>query len=110
MRETEYGYRKRCGERALRESGLGHAIVRAASLNELLIEEGLHVKGLDESDLATCPDPSDDGADEESRAAGLTQEDIEGNRIHPRDVARTLVAALRAALRAGVSVKGLRKS
>ena len=102
MRETEFGYRKRCGEAALRESGIGHRIVRAASIDELLIEEGLEVQGLDEGDLVTTPDgEGEEGgaalatpSDVASRAAGLTQENLEDNRIHPRDIARTLVASL----------------
>ena len=101
-RETEFGYRKRCGEAALRESGIGHRIVRAASIDELLIEEGLEVQGLDEGDLVTTPDgEGEEGgaalatpSDVASRAAGLTQENLEDNRIHPRDIARTLVASL----------------
>ena len=102
-REMEFGYRKRCGEAALRESGIGHRIVRAASIDELLIEEGLEVQGLDEGDLITKPDgEGEEGgagalatpSDVASRAAGLTQENLEDNRIHPRDIARTLVASL----------------
>ena len=44
LRENEFGYRKRIGEEAVRASGLPHAIVQAASIDDVRTEEGLELK------------------------------------------------------------------
>lgn len=43
LQETEFGYRKRCGDQAVRESGLLHTIVHAPAIDERL-EEGLELQ------------------------------------------------------------------
>ena len=71
----------------MRGSGLESVILRAAMLDQLRLEEGLQVEsqpGVVAEDLA----PGSGGAD---GAAGVKQDQLRKNRIHPRDVARVLV-------------------
>ena len=90
LQENEFGYRKRMAEAGVRTSGLEAVIVRAAILDQLRLEEGLQVlnqPGVVAEELAA-------GGGEADGAAGVKQDQLRKNRIHPRDVARVLVGSL----------------
>jgi len=100
LQENEFGYRKRMGEAKVRTSGLEAVIVRAAILDQLRLEEGLQVlsqPGVVAEELAAG------GA--AGGAAGVQNEQLRKNRIHPRDVARVLVGCL-FGVEGGVSAGG----
>ena len=90
LQENEFGYRKRMGEARVRTSGLEAVILRAAILDQLRLEEGLQVlnqPGVVAEELAA-------GGGAADGAAGVKQDQLRKNRIHPRDVARVLVGSL----------------
>ena len=90
LQENEFGYRKRMGEARVRASGLEAVILRAAILDQLRLEEGLQVlnqPGVVAEELAA-------GGGAADGAAGVKQDQLRKNRIHPRDVARVLVGSL----------------
>jgi nucleoside-diphosphate-sugar epimerase len=86
-REMEFGYRKRMGEEAVRVSGLDHVILRSAELDQLRLEEGLAVQNCD-GVVAEAMTGAGAGS------AGVADKEKKYNRIHPRDLARVLVACL----------------
>lgn len=101
LQENEFGYRKRMGEAKVRTSGLEAVIVRAAILDQLRLEEGLQVlsqPGVVAEELAA-------GGAAADGAAGVKNDQLRKNRIHPRDVARVLVGCL-FGVEGGVSAGG----
>jgi hypothetical protein len=101
LQENEFGYRKRMGEATVRTSGLEAVILRAAILDQLRLEEGLQVlnqPGVVAEELAA-------GGAAADGAAGVKQDQLRKNRIHPRDVARVLVGSL-FGVEGGVSAGG----
>ena len=92
--ETEFGFRKRVAEASLRlEANSGdaagvafpHAIVRAAKLDDLRLDENLPL-------LYAAGVVAGEG---ESGEAGVVDGEMGERRIHPRDFAKALVGGLR---------------
>mmetsp|Transcript_26096 Transcript_26096/g.43103 ORF Transcript_26096/g.43103 Transcript_26096/m.43103 type:complete len:651 (+) Transcript_26096:6-1958(+) len=90
LQETEFGYRKRMAEAAARASGMMSVIIRPAMLDELRVEEGLQVESQAGVVAEALVGKAEGGAD----PAGVKDDQLRKNRIHPRDVARVLVACL----------------
>ncbi|KAL1528447.1 hypothetical protein AB1Y20_009793 [Prymnesium parvum] len=86
LRETEFGYRKRMGDAAVRASSLPYTIVHSARID-----------GFAEEGLKPQVERREDGvasAAEAQGAVGVRRDDARGRRIHPRDLAAFLVSSL----------------
>ena len=101
LRENEFGFRKRSGEEAVRDSKLPHVIVRSAAIDDAFTEEGLGVNVVADADRVDADAVKagvKKGAEGAKGAIGVGSaneaDEEKRRRIHPRDLATYLVGCL----------------